>query len=72
MKIEDTKWYNFLECLPALGLEIIIINIFKEENTHELQMRVFVCKSKDYLRILGENNMNHMNTFWGILRTNEY
>lgn len=58
------NWTSFLFELPAPYQQILIWNFYRETIHGDEINRFYVCLSKDYLRVLGENNMLHINTFW--------
>jgi hypothetical protein len=55
-------WLDFSIALPAQNQDILILNYYRLDN--KLTKRFFVCRSEEYMKVLGENNMIHAFTFW--------
>ncbi len=66
----ENNWRNFLIDLPAPGRNILIWNVCV--NSEQKEENVFIlCFSNDYMRILGQKNMNMRYTFWMPLDTHK-
>ncbi len=58
------KWNNFLESLPAIGFDILIVYI-KNKMSHEpYEINYYTCNSSKYMEIIGSNNMDMKFSFW--------
>ena len=63
------KWNNFLECLPNIGMKILIVNLYRNQERTVLLERFFTCESEKYMNIIGEHNMDMRYTFWTKINT---
>jgi hypothetical protein len=59
-----TDWISFATALPSFPRQIVIMNYYRPSKHTNTEARYFTCRSTDYQRILGENNMDMTSTYW--------
>jgi hypothetical protein len=61
------RWHNFLEAKPADFHDIVI---YYQPGSF-IDRKFYICKSQDYMNIVGSNNMDLRFAFWTILNLDE-